>query len=77
MDNQCKDRGRGAAGYDDKRKRRSHAEVMLAKARRLIERDSVDWYGFCSSIGQIPDNVAHMRGIQERFTLWLDGDDGA
>lgn len=38
---------------------------------RLIASGSDLWYDFCSSIGMIPGNVAHMRGIRDRFAEWL------
>lgn len=53
--------------------RRSHSELLLAKAKLLIEQNSNDWFDFCASVGLISDNVAYMCGIQERFALYLDG----
>jgi hypothetical protein len=43
----------------------------LDRAIHLVERNSTLWHDFCSSIGMIPGNVAHMRGIRERFAEWL------
>jgi len=47
---------------------------LVVKARGLIARGDTRWYDFCSSVGMIPGNVAHMRGIAQQFAeyCWPD-----
>ena len=47
---------------------------LVVKARGLIKRCDPRWFDFCSSVGMIPGNVAHMRGIAQQFAeyCWPD-----
>lgn len=44
---------------------------MKDRVAKLIQKNSTLWHDFCSSIGQIPGNVAHMPCIRDLFAEWL------
>lgn len=46
----------------------------IDRAKSHIRRKTTEWYDFCSNIGQIPGNIAHMPLIWEAFAAYLEGD---
>ena len=55
--------------------KRAISERLRKRALAMIARGSDEWHDFCSHIGQIPGNIAHMRGVQDRFCEYLEGNE--
>lgn len=54
----------------------STRRYSLEQAVRLIASGSESWHDFCANIGQIPENIKHLKAIWALFRDWLNQEGG-